>query len=96
MIMAIRMTLEEEFAKECKDGIEVTFRLPSGKKERKKFGGGETVQTLYDYIWMGKNPHDRFYLVDFLSKERLSDLGIGVQVMADPEDNTVMVSVIDV
>ena len=59
------------------------------------FSSTDTVQTLYDYIWNGKSPHEQFYLVDFLSKQKLSDLDIVASVMADPEDNTVMVSVIE-
>jgi phage terminase large subunit-like protein len=74
----------------------VVFRYSNGKKGRHTFKADETIASLYDYVWMNKNPNEKFYLVDMGSKNRLEDLDIPLISIEDPEDHSVLINVIDV
>ena len=74
----------------------MVFRYSNGKKGRYTFKSDETIASLYDYVWMNKNPNEKFYLVDMGSKNRLEDLDIPLISIEDPEDHSVLINVIDV
>ena len=59
------------------------------------FDEGDVVESLYDWVWLSKNPQERFYLVDFLSRQKIVDLNIPINLLADHEDYTVIISVTD-
>ncbi len=69
------------------------FRFPDGKKKQHFFGKEDLISELYDFVWVNKDPHARFYLVDFGSKNPLTDLEIPIMAIEDPSDQTAMVTV---
>ncbi len=74
MISIMKMAIEEKLKAEIKEGVDVIFRLPDGKKKSQKFSPEEPISNLYDFIWVDRNPHSQFYLVDMGSKNKLLDL----------------------
>lgn len=95
MLSIMKMTVEEKFKFEPEKGIDVMFRLPSGKKEKRRFSEGDTIESVYDWVWLNRHPRERFYLVDFLSRQKIVDLNIPLNLLADPEDHTVIISITD-
>lgn len=96
MVSIMKMAIEEKLKAEIKDGVDVIFRLPDGKKKSQRFSPEEPIANLYDFIWVDRNPKSRFYLVDMGSKNKLLDLEIPIMSIEDPNDHTVMVNVCDV
>lgn len=91
----MKMAIEEKLKEEVKEGINVIFRFSDGKKKQHIFRPEQQISSLYDFVWVDKNPHSRFYLVDMGSKHRLLDLEIPVMSLEDPNDHTVMITVCD-
>lgn len=87
MISLYKFSLEETFKQQndLKEGIMTTFRHSNGKKERRFFEKNATVETLYDYIWMDKNPANHFYLVNAAGKEKLLDVTIPLEALVDED-----------
>lgn len=79
-----------------KNGIDVVFRFPDGKKKRHTFKSDDPISNLYDFVWVNKSQHERFYLVDMNSKNKLEDLDIPLLSIEDPDDHTILVTVTDV
>lgn len=95
MIILVRESMEESFKNEPLDGFLVTFRFPDGRKARRNFHKDSHVEQLYDYVWMNKNPHERFSLVNQESRQTLDVLELPITFIVDESDGTILVNVVD-
>lgn len=95
MISIMKMGIQEKLKEEVMEGINVIFRFPDGKKKQHVFRKEDLISDLYDFVWVDRNPHSKFYLVDFGSKNQLVDLEIPIMAIEDPTDQTAMITVCD-
>ncbi len=94
LISMYKISLEETFKNQPKEGIVTSIRHSDGKKQRRFFEKEATIQQLYDYVWSIKSPNQHFYLVNSAAKEKLLDVSIPLIAIAD-QDGQISVFVTD-
>lgn len=94
MLTFMKQSLEEQLVHEPKNGKLVIIRHSNGKKQQRIFESEATIESLYDYIWVRKSPHQKFYLTNNSNKEKLVDVSIPLFALED-EDGDISVIVND-
>lgn len=90
LYFSVRMSIEEALSHEPKTGIEVVFRLQTGAKLTRMFNPTDTIELMYDFVFIKLTEVDmskrvNFYLAEQFTRQKLTDVTLPVSALGEEE-----------